>query len=125
MKVIFDHFKNSFPGKMRIQNFPVFPAHDLQFFYGIIVDSEPLGINLVEKPFFRIGLSLRSNEKPIKKRCNHKGSEHYYGGNNTGLNSRVEITHGVLPPSAGLVCGNSIIPREGAFYKSAGTGGAA
>ena len=89
-----------------------------------LINCKTLGINLIKKAFFRVGLSLGSVNNPIKKGCKYKSSEYYDGGNNTGLNSRIEITHGVLPPSAGLVCGNPIIPREGAFYKPAGTGGA-
>jgi len=113
MKAIFDHFKNGFLGKVRVQNITVIFFHKNQFLDGIFVGRYPLGINLVKKLFFGIKFPLAL----VGTRIVHNACEHPANGNDRRNNNSNPFIHGFLPPSANFVFGHSIIPQEGAFYK--------
>jgi hypothetical protein len=106
------HFMNDISKSTgRIQNIPVDSADGHQFLDDILINGSPLRVDLIKKPFFIFGFSPAKIEKQI---CNNRNN-HPANADERGNDNRV-FKYGSLPPSVCLVCGNSIISREEAFY---------
>ena len=94
--------------------------HGIQFLKDIIINRQSFGIYLIKK--FLPGSGFPPAE--IKNQVCDDRNSHSSNSNNSGNNNRI-LEHGFQPPFVGLVFGNSIIPREGAFYNRCATGEAA